>query len=137
MCVHCFCMYNQKSGTSKFLILYIMQISCRVFIHLFLYFILKRSNRHHKHVTCELPLNAWIMAWRVSREIPLCPLARTLILRASSMRVLSGLSGFPTPTCVGNAETTTTTEKCPPSPTALLLFSATQKILKCNKWRQA
>lgn len=50
-----------------------------------------------------LPLNAWIMARRVSREIPLCPLARTLILRASSMRVLSGLSGFPTPTCVHHA----------------------------------
>lgn len=46
----------------------------------------------------RLPLKAWIMACSVSREIPLCPLARTLILRASSMRVLSGLSGFPTPT---------------------------------------
>lgn len=56
-------------------------------------------------MTCQfwaLPLNAWIMACSVSREIPLCPLARTLILRASSMRVLSGLRGFPTPTCVCN-----------------------------------
>lgn len=49
-------------------------------------------------VSCFLPLKAWIMACRVSRDIPLCPLARTLILRASSMRVRSGLNGFPTPT---------------------------------------
>lgn len=56
----------------------------------------------------DLPLKASIMACRVSREIPLCPLARTLILSASSMRVLSGLSGFPTPTHHNTSFKTTT-----------------------------
>lgn len=35
--------------------------------------------------------------WSVSRDIPLYPFARTLILSANSMRDLSGLKGFPTP----------------------------------------
>lgn len=44
-----------------------------------------------------LPLNASITCWSVSRDIPLYPFARTLILSANSMRDLSGLKGFPTP----------------------------------------
>lgn len=47
-----------------------------------------------------LPLNASITCWRVSREIPLYPFARTLILSANSMRDLSGVKGFPTPETV-------------------------------------
>lgn len=47
-----------------------------------------------------LPLNTSITCSRVSRDIPLYPLARTLILSANSMRVLSGVKGFPTPETV-------------------------------------
>lgn len=47
-----------------------------------------------------LPLNTSITCLRVSRDIPLYPLARTLILNANSMRVLSGVKGFPTPETV-------------------------------------
>lgn len=44
-----------------------------------------------------LPLNTSITRLRVSREMPLYPLAKTLILKAKSIRHLSGISGFPTP----------------------------------------
>lgn len=47
-----------------------------------------------------LPLNTSMTCLRVSRDIPLYPLARTLILSANSMRVLSGVRGFPTPETV-------------------------------------
>lgn len=54
---------------------------------------IRTTQKEYFHV----PLNAFIKALRVVREMPLCPFARTLILSASSMRVFSGFSGVPTP----------------------------------------
>ena len=50
-----------------------------------------------KELFLSSPLKAATVAWRVSMETPLNPLASTLILTARSMRVLSGLRGLPTP----------------------------------------
>lgn len=57
-----------------------------------------QPHRRVSWVSVALPLNTSITCLRVSREMPLYPLAKTLILKAKSIRHLSGISGFPTPT---------------------------------------
>jgi hypothetical protein len=52
---------------------------------------------HTNIINFGLPLNASTNCSRVLREIPLYPFAKTLILRARSIRVFSGGSGSPTP----------------------------------------
>jgi hypothetical protein len=44
-----------------------------------------------------LPWNAFIRAYSVVSEMPLCPLARAFIRSASNVRVFSGFNGVPTP----------------------------------------
>lgn len=59
------------------------------------------KNKQDKDIS-DLPLKASIACCRVSSEMPLYPLAKTLILKAKSMRVRSGLRGFPTPVITQN-----------------------------------
>lgn len=60
----------------------------------------KKKGKGKFSLNIFVPLNTLITCSRVSRDIPLYPLARTLILSANSMRDLSGVKGFPTPETV-------------------------------------
>ena len=56
-----------------------------------------RYNNHWLRLFKNSPLKASIYCCNVFKEIPLQPLAKMLILNASSIRVLSGDNGLPTP----------------------------------------